>query len=141
MNYGCELKQKKLQFPKAETFENGDFKLLFNQGKPKIFNRKASRNCHKDMKKQLIILVSVLVVLILSLVVFDIKSSNFVMSILPLLIMAIAFIAIVSGSIIIAKNKKLRNIEKIILIGIILIFNIFGVIICLVFLSFNESSE
>ena len=93
------------------------------------------------MKKQLIILVSVLVVLILSLVVFDIKSSNFVMSILPLLIMAIAFIAIVSGSIIIAKNKKLRNIEKIILIGIILIFNIFGVIICLVFLSFNESSE
>jgi len=36
LNYGDELKKRSLQLPKAETFENGDFKLTFNQGGLKI---------------------------------------------------------------------------------------------------------
>lgn len=90
------------------------------------------------MKNKFIILVSVLVVLILTIVVLAIKSPEFIMPNLPLVIMAIAFSAIVSGSIIVAGNKKLKSTEKVILIGIILFFNIPGVIVCLIYSLFNE---
>lgn len=88
---------------------------------------------HNIMKKQLIVLVSVLVVLTLTVVVLSIKSPEFIIPNLPFIIMAIVFSTIISGSIIVVGNKKLKSIEKIILIWIILFFNIPGVIVCYIF--------
>lgn len=93
------------------------------------------------MKKQLIILLTTLLIFAVSLVIFSVKLPDLVFPILPFLIMIIGLIAIVSGIIIVNINSKLNSTEKIVLSGIILVFNMLGIIVCLLFAIINKKND